>query len=101
MLFNCTNILHADEYLHYFNVRSLFKKAVDKKYQLTTNNAARTTLRININEFESVKYVYFAAEPQLKDPRLIFNKIIIQKFIADLDVKQKTLIHGTGLFLNS
>jgi len=97
MLFTCANNLDADEYFHYYNVRSISKKVIDKQYKLVHSHAKKVTMPININEFESVKYVYNSFEDQLQDAALSYNRVLIEEMINTLDQQQKSIVPYTLL----
>lgn len=48
--------LQGDEYVHYYNLRHLLKKFFDKQFTINHSRAA-VSIRVNINEYESLKYI--------------------------------------------
>jgi len=50
------DVLEANDYLHYYNLRSLLKRFIDRQFSMNPT-AKQVTVRVNINEYESLKYI--------------------------------------------
>lgn len=91
-IFNNTyKLLEACEYYHYYNVRSLVKKIIDKKFNSVTSYRKKIGIKININEFESLKFMYSLNPNILELPETLYYKVFLLDIMANFDKKIKNL----------
>lgn len=75
-------LLFHDDYFHYYNIQSLWKKLFDKQFKGFVNN---NTIKININEFESLKYIIDVHRLTRGPSILGYYEILLLKVIGDID----------------
>lgn len=93
-------LLKADDYLHYYNIQHFWKRLFDKQFKGYTNNSQ--SVKININEFESLKrYVQAVDEKNIYYDYLSSSfGILIQKVFAMLNRQSIQLSISNQFFLH-
>ncbi len=76
----CRVLLDSNDYLHYYNIRTICKNQINKYMRDAFLNKKKYSLTIGINEFNSFKYI-FKLCPDLNPEA----KVIIQNIIHTLD----------------
>lgn len=88
----CIELLSVDQYFHYYNLESLIKKCFDKQYSTLHQVKKDVTLKININEYKSFKYLYEIMFTTFQADNLIYYRVLVQKILDDLHLKEVNLI---------
>jgi len=83
-------LLQANDYFHYFNFRNLQKKILDIKFKNTYTNI-KPSISININEFESFKYVYFLNPNLFNKENYTYYEVVLLEVLQILDKQIKNL----------
>lgn len=93
------DILQADQYFHFFNLKSLFKRLLDKQFNFQPIPSKITTIKININEFETVKFMYSLLSEEFKTEKMNYYDILLTEILGNLDKQSKNL-NSFNFFLN-
>lgn len=89
--------LSADDYLHFYNVRNLCKKLIDKTFSFYANRSGSATIKINVNEFESLlRFSELSKGIILFDP---YYSSILANLINELDRQRIQLSHPSNFAL--
>lgn len=84
--------LPAEEYYHYYNLKSLLKRIFDKQYSAALKKDKLISFRVNINEFNTLRYMYDHQQEQFFSNNMVYYKILIQGILSELDKKAKNFI---------
>lgn len=91
------DILQADEYYHFYNLKSLFKRLMNKHFTFDQNNVRPVSFKINVNEFETVKFMYSLLSEDFKTIKMNYYDILLIEILGNLDKQAKNLNPGNFL----
>lgn len=89
-------ILTVEDWLHYFNFRSLSKKVFDKNFSLQWKKTKNVTLTVNINEFNSLTGIKNMNDVFLAQEKYLYYKILLEQIIGTLDKQSVELMSSNG-----
>jgi hypothetical protein len=81
-----------EDIYHYHNMISLRKRILDKHYLIAGKKSKPVKLKININEYATIRYVYNIERNKFISGNMIFFKILIENILNQCDKLSKNYI---------
>jgi hypothetical protein len=89
-----------DDYFHYYNLRSFFKRVLDKMFSMDSVNRRSPrsiAFRINVNEYESFLYsIDLVSEEISLDP---YYGSLLRRILDDLNKQKIRISHRSNYYL--